>query len=254
MKFAILAAGEGRRLREEGAATPKPLTEINGETLIDRLIRIFNNNGAKEIVVIVNEETNLVKQHIQNNYPAVICDGTNISTRPDSNPQGTATVRLVTKTTKSSMHSFFEISKYLEDGKFCLTTVDTIFNESDFGAYIEAWNGSSADGLMAVTPFVDDEKPLYVSVDRSMRITGFHDTIPSSNDTGIYVSGGIYGLTPKCIPVLNHCMAANMSRMRNFQRQMVGDGLKLMAYPFQTILDVDHVGDVAKATQFLGRQ
>lgn len=253
MKFAILAAGEGRRLREEGAAMPKPLTEINGETLIDRLIRIFNDNGATEIVVIVNKETNLVKQHIQDRFPTVLCNGANISAQHPGTPHETATVRLVSKTTKSSMHSFFEISNYLEDGKFCLTTVDTIFNESDFSAYIEAWNGSSADGLMAVTPFVDDEKPLYVSVDRGMRITGFHDTVPSKG-TDIYVSGGIYGLTPKCIPVLRRCVAAGMSRMRNFQRQMVSDGLKLTAYPFQTILDVDHIGDVAKASQFLERQ
>lgn len=252
MKFAILAAGEGRRLREEGAAMPKPLTEINGETLIDRLIRIFNANGAKEIVVIVNEETDLVKRHIQNKYPTILGNSTGISTRQDL--QKLATVRLVTKTTPSSMHSFFEISKYLEDSKFCLTTVDTIFNESDFHEYIEAWSRSDADGLMAVTPFIDDEKPLYVSVNNSMGITGFHDSLSTSADGCKYVSGGIYGLTPKCISTLKHCIAANMSRMRNFQRQMVSDGLKLMAYPFQTILDIDHIGDVAKATQFLERQ
>lgn len=252
MKFAILAAGEGRRLREEGAAMPKPLTEINGETLIDRLIRIFNENGAKEIVAIVNEETDLVKQHILSNYPTILGDGTIIPSQHIQ--QNGATVRLVAKTTKSSMHSFFEISRYLEDCKFCLTTVDTIFNENDFRAYIEAWNSSDADGLMAVTPFIDDEKPLYVSVNNGMGITGFHDSLSTSADGCKYVSGGIYGLTPKCISTLKHCIAANMSRMRNFQRQMVSDGLKLMAYPFQTILDVDHIGDVAKATQFLERQ
>ena len=39
--------------------------------------------------------------------------------------------------------------------------------------------------------------------------------------------------------------------MRNFQRQLVADGLKLKAWPFSKILDVDHAADIAKAEQFL---
>jgi hypothetical protein len=39
--------------------------------------------------------------------------------------------------------------------------------------------------------------------------------------------------------------------MRNFQRQLVYDGLKLQAYPFSKILDVDHAEDIQKAEDFL---
>ena len=54
MKFAIIAGGEGSRLKEEGVAAPKPLVEVGGEKLIDRLIRIFRDNGAEEIDIIIN--------------------------------------------------------------------------------------------------------------------------------------------------------------------------------------------------------
>ena len=47
------------------------------------------------------------------------------------------------------------------------------------------------------------------------------------------------------------CMEKGMSRMRNFQRQLVADGLKLKAYPFTKILDVDHASDIVKAENFL---
>src|SRR5574344_2147780 len=60
MKFAIIAAGEGSRLASAGIRTPKPLVEINGEKLIDRLIRIFLANDASEIVVICNDITSMV--------------------------------------------------------------------------------------------------------------------------------------------------------------------------------------------------
>ncbi len=244
MKFAILAAGEGSRLAQEGAVVPKPLTKLNGEKMIDRLIRIFCKNGAEEIVVIVNELTDLVKQHLESNYVVVGKDCDNIKTAP----LVPTPIRIVVKTTPSSMHSFYELSKFLCDDKFCLTTVDTVFREDEFTEYINALNNTEADGLLAVTSFVDDEKPLYVAVDNNFKITGFHD----QNQGDKYVSGGIYSLRPSAIKTLNSCMEKGISRMRNFQRQMVEDGLDLRAYPFAKIIDVDHVDDIKKAEQLLG--
>ena len=46
-------------------------------------------------------------------------------------------------------------------------------------------------------------------------------------------------------------MQNGVSRMRNFQRALVAGGLKLKAYPFSKVLDVDHATDVEKAEQFL---
>ena len=56
MKYAIISAGEGSRLAQEGVALPKPLVEIGGEAMIDRLIRIFSRQGAEEVAVIINNE------------------------------------------------------------------------------------------------------------------------------------------------------------------------------------------------------
>ena len=45
MRYAIIAAGEGSRLHQEGIAVPKPLVTVAGEMLIDRLIRIFQEDA-----------------------------------------------------------------------------------------------------------------------------------------------------------------------------------------------------------------
>ena len=127
-----------------------------------------------------------------------------------------------------------------------MTTVDTIFREGEFEKYIRLWAESDADGMMAVTDYVDDEKPLYISTDSEMRITGFHDS-----ERQTYISGGIYGLDEKSFEVIDKCMAMGQSRMRNFQRQLVAEGLRLIAYPFSKILDVDHASDIEKAEEFL---
>ena len=101
--------------------------------------------------------------------------------------------------------------------------------------------------MMAVTDYVDDEKPLYVGTDSALNITGFHDT----DEGDRYISGGIYCLAPKAILTLRRCMDEGQSRMRNFQRALVADGLKLKACPFSKILDVDHAEDIRKAEEFL---
>ena len=58
----------------------------------------------------------------------------------------------------------------------------------------------------------------------------------------------------KAIDVLNKCMEKGLSRMRNFQRQLVTEGMSLVAYPFSKILDVDHVEDIMKAEKFLNQK
>ena len=231
MKFAIIAAGEGTRLSQEGVRLPKPLVQLNGRAMIDRLIHIFMQNGAEEVVVVINNESPLTKVHL-----------TELEKHSD------IPLRVVVKTTPSSMHSFHELSPYLKEDRFCLTTVDTVFREDEFSRFIEAFNVSDKDGLMAVTDYVDDEKPLYIGTDADLNITGFYDMpMPGMK----YISGGIYCLTPQAIGTLEHCICSGMSRMRNFQRQLVSDGLRLEAYPFSKILDVDHAADIPKAEAFL---
>lgn len=232
MKFAIIAAGEGSRLAQEGVSVPKPLVSVNGEPMIERLLRIFRQNGSEQTAVIVNTLAPQTEQFVRR----LMAEG--------KAPE----VKLVVKSTPSSMHSFAALAPHLAEGPFCLTTVDTIFREAEFAEYIKAFKASTTDGMMAVTDFIDDEKPLYVATDDKLRITGFLDNYTE----GVrFISGGIYALKPKALTTLNRCMAEGKSRMRNFQRGLIADGLHLTARPFSKILDVDHAEDIAKAEKFL---
>ena len=215
-------------MAQEGVELPKPLVKIGGEAMIDRLIRIFEECGAESIHIITNNLTPLTQQHLRR--------------LQETNPK----IGLIVKTTPSSMHSFYELRQVMGDGKFCLTTVDTIFRENEFKQYVQAWKNADEDGLMAVTDYIDDEKPLYIATDRQLNITAFLDDEPQP-----YISGGIYGLSDTSFPVIDKCISEGQSRMRNFQRQLVKDGLHLKAYPFSKILDVDHASDIEKAEAFL---
>lgn len=230
MDYAIIAAGEGSRLVQEGIKTPKPLVRLQGTPLIDRLISLFLKNNASSISVIVNEEMKEVQEHLKKieiGIPLHIC----------------------IKSTPSSMHSFYELSRYLQGDKLCLTTVDTIFHEEEFEQYITNFReDKELDGLMAVTDYIDDEKPLYVDVDTDFIIRNFYDT----RECGCkYISGGIYCLKQNAIQVLEKAIESGVSRMRNYQKLLVHEGLQLKAYPFRKIIDVDHAEDIQKAECFL---
>ena len=230
MLYAILAAGEGSRLAQEGCEVPKPLVHIQGETLIGRLIRVFVANGATRIVVVTNARYAVVEEYLRNLVLPIPLD-------------------IVVQSTPSSMHSLYALRDYLSvEERFCLTTVDTIFSETEFSDYITSFLSSDLDGFMAVTTYVDDEKPLYVQTAADLTITNFYDTHEACCH---HVSGGIYCLTRQSLVTLERCINQGQSRMRNFQRQLVADGLHLKAYPFSKIIDVDHCSDISKAEQLI---
>jgi len=242
MKFAIIAAGEGSRLATEGVTQPKPLIPLCGVPMIERLISIFHRCGAEEIIIAVNSARPETHQHLLQ----LMAD----------NP--TLPLRIVVADTPSSMHTFAALAPYLQEAPFCLTTVDTIFQEEAFRAYLEAATQhlqQGYDGCMAVTTFVDDESPLYVTATSQLDITGFHDKITEAPNSTLgesyFISGGIYTLSPKALITLSRCMAEGQHRLRNFQRGLIADGLKLKAYLFDKILDIDHASDIAKAESFL---
>lgn len=230
MDYAIIAAGEGSRLVQEGIKTPKPLVKLHGTTLIDRLISVFLKNEASSISIIVNEEMTEVQEHLKTLKLDI-------------------PLNLLIKSTPSSMHSFYELSRFFKNDRLCLTTVDTIFQEEEFGKYITHFlKDEESDGLMAVTDFIDDEKPLYVDVDEHFVIRNF---LNAREPDSKYVSGGIYCLRQNAIPILEKAVVSGMSRMRNYQKMLVDEGLRLKAYPFKKIIDVDHAEDIAKAENFL---
>ena len=231
MRYAVIAAGEGSRLAQEGMTTPKPLVKIGGECMVDRLVRIFVAAGAKEVCVVCNPSSEAYVK---------------------SRQEAGAPLRSIVWTTPSSMHSMYELMPMLEgDEPFVLTTVDTVFRESEFQDYVAAFEkmvaAGEADGLMGVTTYIDDEKPLYVATDDDLNIRAFLD----ADENPRYVSGGIYGLTPCALATLRRCVDRGESRMRNFQRALLSDGLQLKAFPFTKVIDVDHAGDIAKAEALL---
>lgn len=234
MDYAIIAAGQGSRLSGEGETLPKPLVRLGDKPMIGRLVGILASSGAGKINVIVNEDMPELASYL--------------GALSAEFPLG-----ITVRSTGGSMESFYELSKSMDPTKdFCLMTVDSVFDPEEFRRFIEEFEADdAADGYMAVTSYVADEKPLYVAVTPEGEISGFLDCpLPDVR----YVSGGIYALRPSALSILADCHEAGLSRMRDFQRALVAAGMRLKAWPFSKIIDVDHVGDLEEARRFLGEE
>lgn len=231
MLYAIIAAGEGSRLSNEGYIGLKPMVRINGEMLIDRLMRIFINNDAEVIYIIINENSSELAEYLKNYESAV-------------------PLKIITKTTESSLHSFHELLEEFKDiEELCLTTTDSVFEKEEFQNYIEDFKANkNDDGLLAVTSFIDDESPLYINFDNNNVIKQITDHATQEKS---FVSGGIYCLRKKALELVPVAINSGLHRMRNFQRLLIQNNLVVRAHSFNKIMDVDHVSDIEKAEHFL---
>lgn len=232
MDFAIIAAGEGSRLAKSGYPYPKPLAKLQGVPLIERLIAIFTRCGAETIHIIINEESASLLDDLQQ-YAASV------------------PLRIVQKSTPSSLHSFHELLKDIPFvQELCVTTVDTIFKEDEFVSYLEAFkNDTALDALMGVTSYVEDESPLYVDTDDGGVVKAFTDKL--TGDGEILVSGGIYTLRRKSLEIVGQAIYKQIERMRNYQRLLLEENLKVKAFTFDKIIDIDHLSDLQVAEAWL---
>lgn len=232
MHYAIVAAGEGSRMVHEGVALPKPLVELEGKPMIGRLIDLFASYEPESLTIIINNSMNDVRQYLESIVPGLGFP-----------------VEIIQKDTSGSMESVYEVSHAFDRGKTVLSTVDSVFTRAEWDKFVRAFaENDTDDGLFPVTDFIDDEKPLYVDTDAEGYITAFRDE-PSDKD--FYISGGIYGITPRCNTILASCRKRGVHSLRGYQRTLVAEGLRLRAYPFSKIVDVDHAGDIDTARAFL---
>ncbi len=229
LRFAVIAAGEGSRLRAEGVSSPKPLLEIGGVPLIERLVQIAERAGAAGVSLIVNEESPAVVDYLER--------------RPWRVPHD-----LLVRSTPSSLHSLVAMAPTLRGGPFCLFTVDTVFREPELRSYLaHAAGRRNVLGTLAVTDFVHDEKPLCARLDGSGRILALEDV----RGAAPWVTAGVYRFNPPAMDEIQAALDAGNVRLRNALRFLLARGHVLDSYRFSRVVDVDHVSDIALAEQLV---
>jgi NDP-sugar pyrophosphorylase family protein len=215
----IIAAGEGSRLRQAGYTEPKPLVSVRGTPLIERVIGNFLAAGIESLVIIFNEEDGRdCKRRVRSRFPDV-------------------DIEVIIKTTASSLESFLTVARRIKEGPALISTADAWCSPDDFKVFVEqAALRPPNSTVLAVTPFVADERPLWALLDQSGRVKSL------GGNAGTMVTAGMY-LVPERVRQLS--VPKELNRLRDFLSWLVANGEPVFGIPIETVVDVDRGEDVS---------
>ena len=227
VRGAIIAAGEVSRLRADGFTVPKPLVPVAGLPLIGAVLRNFVAAGITSITVIVNESERECVEWVRARFPALDVD-------------------FVVKTTASSLESFREVTGRGPAGPMLVSTVDAWCAPEDFVRFAEQAAARPEDAtVLAVTPFVSDEKPLWVTLDADRRVEALGEA------GGGLVTAGVYRVSDRA---RRPPRAPALGRLREYLGWLQRSGEPLYGEIIETVVDVDRREDVASAEALAGKR
>lgn len=233
MQAGLIAAGLGERLVAGGIDTPKPLVRVADRPLVDHVLDAVAGAGVEEVACIFNAE------------PAGDAVEAHCRTRA-----GGPRLTIVRRTTPSSMESLFTLAPHLGEGRFLLLTVDAVFAPAVLRAFLAAAaRHPDADAVLAVTAFVDDEKPLHAALDGDGRLTALGAAAAGSG----WITAGFYVLHPRVFAEIDAARRAGFTALRQFLGHLLARGYRMAGAAIGKTLDVDRPQDVAAADAFVRR-
>jgi NDP-sugar pyrophosphorylase family protein len=222
----IIAAGEGSRLRQAGWIVPKPMVPVAGVPLIESAIRNFIAVGITRLSIIVNEQERDCAAWVRTRFPEL-------------------DLHLIVKTTASSLESFRKVAGGAGGGRMLVSTVDAWCRPADFSRFVDsALRRPREATVLAVTPLVDDEKPLGAALDAEGRVTALGVESPVLVTAGVYlVSERARRLEPP----------PRLGRLREHLAWLLDSGEPMYGDVIETVVDVDRAEDVALAEALAAR-
>ena len=237
----VIAAGLGERL-QDGRRRLKPLVPVAGRALVEHVLLSLAEAEPSEIVMIVNEASLAVKEHVLS------------KTWPFD-------IQWIVETTPSSMHSFLRVVETLaasgDQGPFLMSTVDTIAPRGAFAAFAAVARTSDADVTLAIAPPPDDEKPLLVAVKREahgesrcfspLTVTAIGKDAQASP----WATSGYYAVRASVLREADGARREGLTALRAFLGRLVTNGYTVSAVPVAAGIDVDRPADIEAAEHFL---
>jgi GTP:adenosylcobinamide-phosphate guanylyltransferase len=214
----ILAAGEGSRLKRDGWNLPKPLVPVAGVPLLEHTLGNFRAAGIRRVSIIFNETEEECARVARKRFADIELD-------------------ILIRTTASSYESYWTIAPRLGTGAALVSTIDAWCPRADFVAFVEAASATPDETVLAVTRFVEDERPLWVSIGPSGRVTRV------GGGSGDAVTAGIYVFSEPA----RRRAPADLPRLRDYLAWLVQNGERVRAIEIPKVVDVDRAADVAAA-------
>ncbi len=148
----VIAAGLGTRL-----AAVKPLIDVAGKPLCHWVIRGLESAGVCRVTFLHNSRGGAARQSLAKGFPGLRWN-------------------FLEADTGSSWESFRLVCRNLaqHSESFLVSTVDALIPPREVARFAAAMRTSGAAAGLALTPFVDDEKPLWADLGEDGRVCARH--------------------------------------------------------------------------------
>lgn len=229
LQGAIIAAGRGERLRRSTRDDiPKPLVILGGATMLSRAARALLDAGASSVVAIINSETARVAEQMSLELPP--------------------STRLVVRDTANSMETMLALGEIVEPGWFVASTVDAVIPQAGLARFvnesrkkIEQCRDKKLAGVLAVTRWRGDAKPLFADVTAEGLI------VELGNRQTSKVTAGLYFLSTRIFDLAADARRAGLDALRRFLALIIERGMRLDAIEIEGSIDVDEAADLDAA-------
>jgi choline kinase len=275
---AIIAAGRGERLRDAVHGVPKPLVEIDGETLLVRQARSLVSVGASPVHVVVNTETAGMLHDRRVASDRELAQDESERARDDAREenknarahdrelaqeeertQGSCEhsddrgfplppeVKLNVRDTPNSMESLLMLGEHIAPGRFLMTTVDAILSRSELARFAkhaieltDPRNPDALDGALGVVRWRGDKRPLFAKVADGVILALGDGEAPQ-------VTAGLYLFSTRIFELAEEARAAGLDAMRQYLALLIRRGMRFAAIDLNDVIDVDEAADLDAA-------
>jgi len=221
LRGGVIAAGHGTRLRADGYQVSKPMIPVAGKPLIEHALDRFRAVGVRQATVIINEGSEDCRCWLVDH-----ADGLDLE--------------VVVRTTPSSYASFALVAARLAGAPALITTVDAIMPPGAFQHFVNSAARFPSDAfVLGLTGHVDDDNPLWATLDEAGRVARL------GGDRGGHVTAGLYRLPAhRAAPP-----EAGFERLRDYLKWLVDEGRPVYGVVLPLVFDIDHARDVEAAEQ-----
>jgi len=216
----IIAAGIGRRLRADGYHVSKPMVPVGGRPLIDIALDRFRAAGIRRLTVIINDTSGDCRKWLNDHG-------------------GDFDLDIIVRSTPSSYASFQIVVDRLAGAPAVITTIDAIMPVDDFLAFVKSAANLAKDAVvLGLTDYVDDENPLWATLDASDgRIRQLGGCV------GTHVTAGLYRL-PARRPADS---MTGFTRLRDYLGWLVAEHQPVYGIVLPRVFDIDRARDIVAA-------
>ncbi|MBI4375523.1 MAG: NDP-sugar synthase [Elusimicrobia bacterium] len=223
----IIAAGEGARLAASFPDKIKPLVPVAGVPLCHWIAGALRRAGVREITILLNNRGHDVPRSLESAFPAIRWS-------------------FLFADTASSWESFRLVCRALSErcDDFLVSTVDALIRPEEISRFASAMRGRNALAGLALTDFIDDEKPLYADLE-----AGWIRRLGQQAQEKKFATAGLYFMTREIAVRMPE--ASRFSSLRDYLAHLTTEAGRLAGEPISKSIDVDRPQDIRQAENFL---